>query len=53
MAAVSFAIYAAAMPSFLVTITILAIPWRQWAAVLAVVAALSMATIARRLNVRT
>lgn len=52
MAAVSFAIYAAAMPSFFIKATILTIPWGQWAAVIAVVTVLVMPSIAKALNVR-
>lgn len=52
MAAVSFAIYAAAMPSFFFKATILTIASGQWAAVLAVVVALSLPAIAKALGVR-
>lgn len=52
MAAASFAIYAAAMPSFFVKMTILTIPWGQWAGVLAIVTVLVMPSIAKALNVR-
>ncbi len=52
LAAVSFAIYAAAMPSFFFQVTILTIPWGQWAAVLAIITALVLPTIAKALRVR-
>lgn len=52
LAAVSFAIYAAAMPSFFFRTDILTIPWGQWAAILAIVVALAMPSIARALGVR-
>lgn len=52
LATVSFAIYAAAMPSFFIKTTILTIPWGQWAAVIAIVTAVSMPAIAKALNVR-
>lgn len=51
-AAVAFVIYAAAMPSFFVKGTILTIPLGQWAAILAIVTALSMPSIAKALGVR-
>jgi phosphoglycerol transferase MdoB-like AlkP superfamily enzyme len=51
-AGVSFAIYAAAMPSFFVKGTILTIPLGQWAAVLAIVTALALPSIAKGLGVR-
>ncbi len=50
--AVSFAAYAAAMPSFFFKATILTISFGQWAAVVAIIVALIMPTIAKRLNVR-
>lgn len=52
MAAVSFVVYAAAMPSFFIRMTILSIPWGQWAAVVAIVMALAMPAIAKALGVR-
>ncbi len=52
MAAISFAIYAAAMPSFFFKATLLTISSGQWAAVLAVVVALSLPAIAKALGVR-
>jgi peptidoglycan/LPS O-acetylase OafA/YrhL len=52
LAAVSFAIYAAAMPSFFIKTPILTIPWGQWAAVIAVVTAVAMPSIAKALGVR-
>ncbi|MEO5919309.1 MAG: hypothetical protein ABIQ17_07085 [Candidatus Limnocylindrales bacterium] len=52
MAAVTFAIYAAAMPSFFFQTDILTIPWSQWAAVLAIIAAVVLPTVARSLRLR-
>lgn len=52
LASVSFAVFAAAMPSFFIKMTILTIPWGQWAAILAIVVALAMPSIAKALNVR-
>lgn len=52
LAAVAFAIYAAAMPSFFVKDAILTIPFGQWAAILAIVTALAMPSIAKALGVR-
>ncbi len=52
MAAVAFAIYAAAMPSFFVKGNLLTIPLGQWAAILAIVTALAMPSIAKALGVR-
>lgn len=52
MAGVSFAIYAAAMPSFFIKTTILTIAWGQWAAVIAIVTALALPSIAKALGVR-
>ncbi len=52
MAAVSFAIYAAAMPSFFFQTDILTIPSSQWAAVLAIIVAVVLPTIARSLRLR-
>jgi hypothetical protein len=52
LAAVSFAVYAAALPSFFIDATILTIPWSQWAAVLAIIVALLLPTVARALHVR-
>lgn len=52
LAAVGFAIYAAAMPSFFFQTEILTIPWGQWAAVLAIIAALVMPTVAKAVRVR-
>lgn len=52
LAAVSFVIYAAAMPSFFVKADILTIPLGQWAAVLAIVTALAMPQVAKALRVR-
>lgn len=52
LASVAFVIYAAAMPSFFVKATILTIPLSQWAAILAVVTALAMPSIAKALGVR-
>ena len=52
MAAVTFAIYAAAMPSFFFQADILTIPWSQWAAVLAIIAAVVLPTVARSLRLR-
>lgn len=51
-AAVSFAVYAAAMPSFFFSATILTIPFGQWAAVVAIILALFLPSIAKALNVR-
>lgn len=52
MAAIGFAIYAAAMPSFFLQGSILTIPFSQWAAVLAIIAALILPSIARAVGVR-
>jgi len=52
MAALSFAVYAAAMPSFFFQTDILTIPWSQWAAVLAIVVAVVLPTVARALRLR-
>lgn len=52
LAAVAFAVYAAAMPSFFVTVTILGLGISQWAAVVAILVALFMPTVARTLHVR-
>ncbi|MEO8207715.1 MAG: hypothetical protein ABI598_01675 [Chloroflexota bacterium] len=52
MAAISFAIYAAAMPSFFFQADILTIPWSQWAAVLAIIVAVITPTIAKSLRLR-
>jgi cbb3-type cytochrome oxidase subunit 1 len=52
LAAVSFAVYAAAMPSFFIKATILTIPFSQWAAIVAILVVVSMPTIAKALNVR-
>lgn len=52
MAAVSFTIYAAAMPSFFLKQSILTIPLGQWAAILAVITAVTLPGIAKLLNVR-
>ncbi len=52
LAAVAFALYAATMPSFFLSGTILTIGVSQWAAVLAVLAALFLPIVARRAGVR-
>ena len=52
MAAISFAVYAAAMPSFFIKATIVSISFGQWAAVLAIIVALAMPSIAKGLGVR-
>jgi len=52
LAAVSFLVYAAAMPAFFIKTTILTIPWGQWAAVVAIVLALAMPAIAKALGFR-
>lgn len=52
LAAVAFAVYAATMPSFFVTVTILGIGISQWAAVVAILVALFMPMVAKALKVR-
>ncbi len=52
LAAIGFVIYAAAMPSFFFQTDILTIPWGQWAAVVAIIAAVVMPTVAKALRVR-
>ncbi|MGK2849571.1 MAG: hypothetical protein ACSLFN_01455, partial [Candidatus Limnocylindrales bacterium] len=52
LAAVAFAVYAAAMPSFFVTVTILGLGISQWAAVVAILVALFMPMVAKALKVR-
>lgn len=52
MAAVSFVIYAAAMPSFFYQGILLTLPFSQWAALLAIITALVLPMIARGLKVR-
>jgi cytosine/uracil/thiamine/allantoin permease len=52
MAAVAFAIYAAAMPSFFIEAELLTIDLSHWAAVLAVIVTLLLPVVARSLNVR-
>jgi phosphoglycerol transferase MdoB-like AlkP superfamily enzyme len=52
LAAVAFAVYAATMPSFFVTATILGIGISQWAAVVAILVALFMPMVAKALKVR-
>ena len=51
-ASVAFAVYAAAMPSFFFSGTILTLRFSQWAAVVAVLVALLLPMIARSLGVR-
>ncbi|HUG29113.1 MAG TPA: hypothetical protein VMQ65_01165 [Candidatus Limnocylindria bacterium] len=53
LAAFAFAVYAATMPSFFVTVTILGIGISQWAAVVAILVALFMPMAARALKVRS
>ncbi len=52
LAAVAFAVYAATMPSFFYSGTILTIGFSQWAAVLTIIVALFLPIIAKSLNVR-
>ena len=52
LAAVAFVVYAATMPSFFLSATILTIAFSQWAAVLAILVALFLPQVARRLGVR-
>jgi len=52
LAAVSFATYAASLPSFFFSTPILTIKLSQWAAVVAIVLALFLPTIAKALRVR-
>ncbi len=52
LAAVAFVVYAATMPSFFFSATILTIGFSQWAAVAAVLVALFLPLLARRLGVR-
>lgn len=52
LAAVAFAFYAATMPSFFISGAILTIGFSQWAAVLAILAALFLPIVARRAGVR-
>ncbi len=52
LASVAFVIYAAAMPSFFIKTTILTIPLGQWAAILAILTALALPSIAKALGVR-
>jgi cytosine/uracil/thiamine/allantoin permease len=49
---VAFAVYAATMPSFFLSGSILTIGLSQWAAVLAILAALFLPIVARRAGVR-
>jgi len=52
MGGVSFLIYAAAMPSFFFQADILTLPFSQWAAILAIITALTLPLIARGLKLR-
>ncbi len=52
LAAVSFSVFAAAMPSFFFRGTILAIGFSQWAAIVTVIVVVLMPSIARALHVR-
>jgi len=52
LAAVAFATYAATMPSFFVSASILTIGFSQWAAVVAILVALFLPIIAKALRVR-
>jgi ABC-type Co2+ transport system permease subunit len=52
LAAVAFAVYAAAMPSFFISGAILTIGFSQWAAVLAILVALFLPIVARRAGAR-
>jgi hypothetical protein len=52
LAGVSFVVYAATMPSFFFSETILTIGFSQWAAVLAILVALFLPIVARALHVR-
>lgn len=52
MAGISFLIYAAAMPSFFFQADILTLPFSQWAAILAIITALTLPLIAKGLKVR-
>ncbi len=52
LAAVAFAVFAATMPSFFFSATILTIGLSQWAAVVAVLVALFLPIVARRVGVR-
>ncbi len=52
LASVSFAVYAATLPSFFFQATILTLPFSQWAAVLAIIVALFLPIVAMGLGVR-
>ncbi len=52
LAAIAFVVYAATMPSFFLSATILTIAFSQWAAVAAILVALFLPQVARRLGVR-
>ena len=52
MATVSFATFAAAMPSFFFGTTIVSIGFSRWAAIAVVIVSVVMPTVARALNVR-
>lgn len=52
LAAISFSVFAAAMPSFFFRATIVSIGFSQWAAIVAVIVVVLMPTIARVLRVR-
>jgi hypothetical protein len=52
LAAVSFAVYAATMPSFFFSATILTIGFSHWMAVVAILMALFLPMVARKLHVR-
>ncbi len=52
LAAVSFAVYAAAMPSFFFSGTVLTLGFSKWAAVAAILMALFLPNVARALHVR-
>jgi hypothetical protein len=52
MATVSFATFAAAMPSFFFDTTIVSIGFSRWAAIAVVIVSVVMPTVARALNVR-
>lgn len=52
MAGVSFLIYAAAMPSFFFQSNLLTLPFSQWAAILAIITALTLPLIAKGLKLR-
>jgi hypothetical protein len=52
LAAVAFTTYAAAMPSFFLRATLLSLQLSQWAALLALIVAFVLPSVARLLNVR-